>query len=87
MILEKAKVLKYSPFLKGISFSCYDWESSFHFLVICHKSNIFQVFWMTSLLRLTHFITQSASFTPFSTPILEISHFVLLIVRPEKREK
>ena len=42
---------------------------------------------MTSLLRLTHFIPQSASFTPFSPSIPAISHSVLLILRPEKREK
>ena len=41
---------------------------------------------MTSL-RLTHSIPQSASFTPFSTPISAILHFALLILRPEKKKK
>ena len=41
---------------------------------------------MTSLLRLTHF-TQCASFIPFSKPVPAISNFVLLILRPEERER
>ena len=40
-----------------------------------------------TLLRLTHSIPQSASFTPFSKAILAISHFALLILIPENREK
>ena len=42
---------------------------------------------MTSLLRLTHSIPQSASFTPSSTPIPTILHFALLILRPKKKRK
>ena len=41
---------------------------------------------MTSLLRLTHFISQSASFTPFNTPVLAILYFALLTVRPKKEK-
>ena len=40
-----------------------------------------------SLLRLTHFMPQSVTWTPFRTPIPAISHFVLLGFNPENFEK
>ena len=42
---------------------------------------------MTSLMKVTDSIPQSASYTPFSTPIPAIFYFALLILRPEKTEK
>ena len=42
---------------------------------------------MVSSCRFTHFLPQSATFTPFRTPIPAISHFDLFGLRPENREK
>ena len=42
---------------------------------------------MVSSYRFTHLIPQSATFTPFRTPMAAISHFDLFGLRPENCEK
>ena len=42
---------------------------------------------MVSSNRFTHLIPQSATFTPFRTPMPAISHFHLFGLRPENCEK
>ena len=44
------------------------------------------MYFKISFVRLTHFMSQSATFTPFSVPIPAISHFVVLGLTPETRE-
>ena len=42
---------------------------------------------IVSFSRFTHSIPQSATLTPFRSPIPAISHLDLLGLRPEKKEK
>ena len=97
--LETAKDLKTVFFLLNLTTS---WPilvfKMFFILTICsqkflscsrfllHKKWAPSIF-TVSQLRLTHFILQSATWTPFRTPIPVISHFILLVFKPDKFEK
>ena len=54
------------------------------FLFYCRR-NVYQVF-SVSFVSLRYFMLQSATFTPFSVPVPDISHFVVLGLSPETKE-